>query len=246
MESTTGDSVNLRPNEMFPSLPPTQEVVDIFANTMKILEDQNLVLSQLVQNVIHNRYQWLSQTSLSDSLSEAISESIMEQVYLFNLLMNHEAQNQQNQDSNQQLLDSLMPPSQLSMDLREEERRSKCRKRDLPKIDLNGWEITCTELPSCDKKPSNPTSVVDQAIKTQWVPRSNAPTPRLCYNCREPGHFVRKCPKTEQNKPNRHSRGSRAKQGNQGKRPIPHVKQGKHNFTGMQFYLRTTSPKLAF
>jgi hypothetical protein len=24
------------------------------------------------------------------------------------------------------------------------------------------------------------------------------------------------------------------------------VKQGKHNFTGMHFYLRTTSPKLAF
>jgi hypothetical protein len=105
MESTTGDPVNLRPNEMFPSLPPTQEVVDIFANTMKILEGQNLVLSQLVQNVIHNRYQGLSQTSLSDSLSQAISESIMEQLYLFNLLMNHEAQNQQNQDSNQQFLD---------------------------------------------------------------------------------------------------------------------------------------------
>jgi hypothetical protein len=68
MESTTGDPVNLRPNEMFPSFPPTQEVVDIFANTMKILEGQNLVLSQLVQNVIHNRYQGLSQTSLSDSL----------------------------------------------------------------------------------------------------------------------------------------------------------------------------------
>jgi hypothetical protein len=77
-----------------------------------------LVLSQLVQNVIHNHYQGLSQTSLSDSLSQAISESIMEQVYLFNLLMNHGAQNQQNQDSNQQLLDSLMPPSQLPMDLR--------------------------------------------------------------------------------------------------------------------------------
>jgi hypothetical protein len=37
MESTTGDPVNRRPNEMSPSLPPTQEVVDIFANTMKIL-----------------------------------------------------------------------------------------------------------------------------------------------------------------------------------------------------------------
>jgi hypothetical protein len=246
MESTTGDPVNLRPNEMSPSLPPTQEVVDIFANTTKILEGQNLVLSQLVQNVIHNRYQGLSQTSLSNSLSQAISQSIMEQVYLFNLLMNHEAQNQQNQDSNQQLLDSLMSPSQLPMDLREEERRSKSHKRDLPKIDLNGWEITCTELPSREKKPSNPASVVDQPIKTQWVTRSNTPTPLLCFNCREPGHFVRECPKTEQNKPNPHGRGSRAKQGSQGKRPKPQVKQSKHNFTGIHFYFRTTFPKLAF
>jgi hypothetical protein len=164
----------------------------------------------------------------------------MEQVYLFNLLMSHEAQNQQNQDSNQQFLDSLMPLSQLPMDLREEE-RSKSHKRDLPKIDLNGWEITCTELPSREKKPSNPASIVDQPIKAQWVPRSNTLTPRLCYNCREPGHFVRKCPKTEQNKPNRHGRGSRAKQGNQGKRPIPQVKQGKHNFTGT-FQFENTLP----
>jgi hypothetical protein len=169
----------------------------------------------------------------------------MEQVYLFNLLMNHGAQNQQNQDSNQQLLDSLMPPSQLPMYLREEE-RSKSHKRDLPKIDLNRWEITCTELPSREKKPSNPASVVDRPIKTQWVPRSNTPTPRLCFNCRESGHFFTECPKTEQNKPNWHGRGSRAKQGSPGKRQKPQVKQGKHNFTGIHFYLRTTFPKLAF
>ena len=94
MKSTEGDPVNLRPNELSPSLPPTQDVVDSFANTIEMLEGQNLVLSQLVHNVIHNRYQGLSQTSLTDSLSQALSESIMEQVYLFNLLMNHEDQNQ--------------------------------------------------------------------------------------------------------------------------------------------------------
>jgi hypothetical protein len=215
MESTTRDPVNLRPNEMSPSLPPTQEVVDIFANTMKIMEGQN---------VIHNRYQGLSQTILSNCLSQAISESIMEQVYLLNLLMNHEAQNQQSQDSNQQFLESLLPSSQLPMSLMEKEQRSRSNKRALPKIDLSGWKITCTKLPSREKKPGNPTSVVDQPIKAQWVPRSNAPTPRLCYNCREPGHFVRKCPKTKQNKPNRHGGGSRAKQSNQGKGPIPQVK----------------------
>jgi hypothetical protein len=132
------------------------------------------------------------------------------------------------------------------MNLMEEEQRSRSNKRALPKIDLSGREITYTELPSHEKNPSNTASVVDQPIKVQWVPRSNAPTPRLCYNCREPGHFVRKCPKTEQNKPNRHGRGSRAKQGNQGKGPIPQVKQGKHNSTGTHFYLRTLSTKLVF
>jgi hypothetical protein len=48
MESTKRDPVNLRPDELSPSLPPTQEMVDIFSNAMKILEGQNLVLSQLV------------------------------------------------------------------------------------------------------------------------------------------------------------------------------------------------------
>jgi hypothetical protein len=86
MKSIEGDPVNLRPNDLSSSLPPTQDVVHIFANTMEILEGKNLVLSQLVQNAIQDRYQGLSQTSLSDSLSQAISESIMEQVYLFNLL----------------------------------------------------------------------------------------------------------------------------------------------------------------
>jgi hypothetical protein len=59
MKSTKGDPVNLRPNELSSSLPPTQDVVDIFANTMEILEGQNLVLIQLVQNVIHDRHQGL-------------------------------------------------------------------------------------------------------------------------------------------------------------------------------------------
>jgi hypothetical protein len=177
MESTTGDPVNLRPNEMFPSLPPTQEVVDIFANTMKILEGQNLVLRQLVQNVIHNRYQGLSQTILSDSLSQAILKSIMEQAYLFNLLINHEAQNQQNQDSN-----SLLSSSQLAMDLRKEERRSKSHKRVLPGVDFNGWDITCTDFPSHAKRQSN---TVDTTTCDHGA--------HLSYNCKQSGHFVKKC-----------------------------------------------------
>jgi hypothetical protein len=78
--------------------------------------------------------------------------------------MNHEAQNQQNQDSNQQFLNSLLSSSQLPMDLREEERISKSHKRVLPEVDLSGWQITCTEFPSHDKKQS--TMLVRQHVIT--------------------------------------------------------------------------------
>jgi hypothetical protein len=162
------------------SLPPQQDVVDVFANALEILERQNLVMRQLVHGIVHDQCQGLSQTSLTDNLSQALSKSIMEQVCLLNLLMNHEAQNQQSQDSNQQFLESLLPSSQFPMNLREEEKRSRRNKWALPKIVLSGWEITCTELPSREKKPRSTTSVVDQPLKAQWVPRSNAPTPRLC------------------------------------------------------------------
>jgi hypothetical protein len=246
MKSIRGGPVNPRPKEMSRSLPPPQDVVDIFANAMELLERQNLVMRQLVHGIIRDQCQGLSQTSLTNSLSQALSESIVKQVCLLNLLMNHEAQNQQSQDSNQQFLESLIPSSQLPLNLRKEDKRSRSNKRVLPKIDLSGLEITCTELPSREKNPSNTTSVVDRPIKAQWVLRFNAPTPHLYYNCRQPGHFVRKCPKTEQNRPNRHVQGSRAKQGNQGKGPTPHVKQGKLNFTGIHFYLRTPSTKLVF
>jgi hypothetical protein len=74
---------------MSPSLPPPQDVVDIFANTMKILERQNLVMRQIVHGIVYDQCQGLSQTSLTDNLSQTPSESIVEQVCLLNLLMNH-------------------------------------------------------------------------------------------------------------------------------------------------------------
>jgi hypothetical protein len=67
--NTRGGLVNPRPKEMSPSLPPPQDEVDIFANTMEILERQNLVMRQLVHGVVHDQCQGLSQTSLTDSLS---------------------------------------------------------------------------------------------------------------------------------------------------------------------------------
>jgi hypothetical protein len=56
--------------------------------------------------------------------------------------------------------------------------------------------------------------------------------PRVCYNCRQTGHYANECPnpkriKTEQQTPN-----PRIAKGNRDKQPGIQVKQGQLNFTG--------------
>jgi hypothetical protein len=75
-----------------------------------MLNTQNMVLDHIVHNVIHGIYSGLSQTSLGDSLSQALSESMVYHICLFNMLMNHATQIQQSEDSNQHILESVLPP----------------------------------------------------------------------------------------------------------------------------------------
>jgi hypothetical protein len=58
---------------------------------------------------------------------------------LFNLLVEHVNQDQP------QASNSIIPPSQLPMDLRQEERTSRSNNRILSEIDVSEWEITYKE-----------------------------------------------------------------------------------------------------
>jgi hypothetical protein len=71
---------------------------------------------------------------------------MVEQARLFNLLVYHVNQDQPHAS------DSLLPPSQLPMDLRKEERTSQSNKRVLSEIDIGEWEITYKEPRSREGK----------------------------------------------------------------------------------------------
>jgi hypothetical protein len=89
------------------------------------------MLNQMVYDITQGRYGEPSQTSLADSLSQSLSASMVEQARLFNLLVEYVNQDQP------QASDSILPPSQVPMDLRQEERANRGNKRLLSEIDVS-------------------------------------------------------------------------------------------------------------
>jgi hypothetical protein len=176
-----------------------------------MLEGQNSVLNQIVYDIIQGRYGESSQTSLADSLAQSLSASMVEQARFFNLLVDHVNQDQP------QASDSILPPSQLPMDLRKEERTSRSNKRVLFEIDVSEWEITYKETRPREGKRSCDTGKTTQLpagethseaemlgkrkkkklrlIKKdqQQISKPKDLPPHLFYNCRQPGHFIRNC-----------------------------------------------------
>jgi hypothetical protein len=71
---------------------------------------------------------------------------MVEQARLFNLLVEHVNQDQP------QASDSILPPSQLPMDLSKEETKSQSGKQVLSEIDVSEWEITYKETRPCESK----------------------------------------------------------------------------------------------
>jgi hypothetical protein len=67
--------------------------------------------------------------------------------------------------------------------------------------------------------------------------------PRICYNCRQPGHYANECPNPRKNKPEQQNQNPRVAKGNRDKKPTIQVKQGQLNFTG-DFSIREHSSLL--
>jgi hypothetical protein len=140
MNSTEKDPAKPEPSESCSLRVPTQGDVDTIAGAIKMLEEQNSVLSHIVDNILQDRHQGLSQTSLTDGLSQALFTSVVEQACLCNLLVDHMRKSQLNTS------DSLLPPSKLPMNLTKGEGKSQNRKRAFPEMDFSEWETTCMEF----------------------------------------------------------------------------------------------------
>jgi hypothetical protein len=196
--STEKDPAKPKPSESFSPRVPTQGDIDIIAGAIKTLEEQNSVLSHIVDNILQDHYQGLPQTSLTDGLSQALFTSVVEQARLCNLLADHMKKSQLNTS------DSLLPPSKLPMDLTKEEGKSQNRKRVFPEVDLSEWEITCKEFcPRRGKQNDNSDKKShQQASKPKEFP------PRICYKCRQPGHYANTCLNLRLNKPRSQRQGS--------------------------------------
>jgi hypothetical protein len=153
------------------------------------------------------------------------------------------------------------------MDLRAEEDAIRGNKRVLSEIDVSEWEITCTETcPRKGKRSYNPDKTTQRTASTtpsrttkrakkkerkrlrliqeaqQPISKLRDLPPRLCYNCRQPGHFANKCPNPRQQKPQQQEQNPGSAINNN--KPSPQLEQSQLNFLGNTLTQNHSSPPL--
>jgi hypothetical protein len=125
--------------------------------------------------------------------------------------------------------DSLLPPSKLPMDLTKEEGNSRNCKRAFPEMDFSEWGITLKEF--CLRKGKQSDHSGNKL--RQHASKLKELLPRICYNCRQPGHFANKCPNPRQIKPHPQRQVSKASKSHHNKKLNIQVKQGQGDFMGI-------------
>jgi hypothetical protein len=78
----------------------------------------------------------------------------------------------------------------------------------------------------------------------QQVSKPKELSPRICYNCRQPGHYANECSNPRQQKPQQQNQNPGSAKGNHSKKPGFQVKQTQLNFMGnisIQEHLPTLS-----
>jgi hypothetical protein len=137
------------------------------------------------------------------------------------------------------------------MDLRQEERARRGNKRVLSEIDVSEWDITCKETRPREGKRRCSTSKAAQLLDgetlsqaarlrkkkkkklrlikkdQQQISKLGDLPPRLCYNCKQPRHYIHNCLNLQHQDQN-----LGATKCAHGKKPIFRGKPDQHNSMG--------------